>query len=217
MMSAFVLIWDSMNRGEIRDAVKQRLAIPASGDGQLTNTVLDDLINRALTVIAGARDWPWLLSTFSLTFETSTGQAFLPNDFIRARQLVYNGYPVLWVQLEDFLNPDRTYATFAWTIIGNKAQITPVPSTDISATLYYYRNEPELISDYSAPLMPSKDHNIIIAYTAYLGAMVRQDDARAATYIAEYRSLLNDMRDDLKQSTSRRIRYGSGYTYASWS
>ena len=157
------------------------------------------------------------MHTHTLTFDTTAGQAVLPNDFIRARQLVYNTYPVLWVQLEDFLNPDRVYSTFAWTIIGNKAQITPVPTTSISATLYYYRNEPELISDYQTPLMPSQLHGAIVAYAAYLAAMVRQDDNRAATYIAEYRSLLNDMRDDLKQNSRRRIQYGNWNRYASWS
>lgn len=206
-----------MNLGEIRSAVKQRLAIPSSGDGQLTDATINSLINRALTVISGARDWPWLLSTHTINFDSATSQASLPNDFIRSRELIYNSYPVLWVQLEDFLNPDRVYATFAWTIIGNKAQITPASSTDLSATLYYYRNEPELISDFQTPLMPPQLHYAIVAYAAYLAAMIRQDDTRAATYIAEYRSLLNDMRDDLKQNTRRRIRYGSGYQYASWS
>lgn len=206
-----------MNLGEFRSAVKQRLAIPSSGDGQLTDTVLNSLINRALTVISGARDWPWLLDTFTLTFPGNDGSAILPSDFIKARELVINGYPVIWTQLEDYLNPDRTYATFGWTIIGNVAHITPVPSTAQTGTLYYYRNEPELISDYSVPLMPPQLHNVIVAYAAYLAAMVRQDDTRSATYMAEYRALLNDMRDDLKQNTRRRIRYGSGYQYASWS
>lgn len=207
-----------MNRGEIRDAVKQRLAIPSSGDGQLTTSVLDELINRALTVISGARDWPWLLSTHDLTFPAATSTSSLPNDFIKARSLVYNDYPVMWVQLEDFLNPDRVYATFAWTIIGNKAQITPASSTDLTATLYYYRTEPALLSDYATPLMPPQLHNIIVAYAAYLAAMIRQDEQRASTYITEYKALLEDMRDDLVQTTKRRIRYGQATSYyASWS
>ena len=206
-----------MNLGEIRTSVKQRLSIPSIGDGLLPDSTINDLINQALIVISGARDWPWLLSTHTLNFDATTSQAFLPNDFIRSRELIYNTYPVLWVQLEDFLNPDRIYSTFAWTIIGNRAQITPASSTDLAATLYYYRNEPELISDFQTPLMPSQLHQAIVAYTAYLGAMVRQDDAKAATYIAEYRSLLNDMRDDLKQNSRRRIQYGNWNRYASWS
>lgn len=206
-----------MNLGEIRDAVKQRLSIPSIGDGLLPDATINSLINRSLTVISGSRDWPWLLSTLSITFPANDGTAYLPSDFMKARELIINGYPVTWVQLEDFLNPNRIYATFAWTIVGNKAQITPVPTSDQTATMYYYRNEPTLIADFSAPLMPVQLHNIIVAYTAYLAAMVRQDDAKSATYMAEYRSLLNDMRDDLKQNTRRRIRYGGGYQYASWS
>lgn len=204
-----------MNRGEIRTAVKERMAIPSSGDGMLTDAVLNNLINRALATISAAKEWPWLLDTYSITFVS--GSAHIPNDFVRARQLVINDVPVLWLQLEDFLMPDRRIAVFAWTIIGNQARLNPIPTTDQSGTLYYYRAEPELLSDYSTPLMPSLHHSLIVAYTAYLAALTRQDEGRAAVYQAEYQAILSNMRDDLKQNTSRRIRYDSGYQYAAWS
>jgi hypothetical protein len=204
-----------MNRGEMRTAVKQRLAIPASGDGLLPDSTIDSLINRSLATISATKEWPWLLDTQAMTFVG--GSATVPNDFVRARQLVINDLPVMWVQLEDFLDPDRMTATFAWTIIGNKARLNPLPTTDQNGTLYYYRSEPELLSDYSTPLMPALHHPLIVAYTSYLAAMVRQDEGRAAVYQAEYRAILDTMRDDLKQNTSRRIRYSPGYQHAAWS
>ena len=191
------------------------MAIPSSGDGILTDSVLNNLINRSLATISAAKEWPWLLDTYSITFVS--GSAHIPNDFVRARQLVINDVPVLWLQLEDFLMPDRRIAVFAWTIIGNQARLTPIPTTDHTGTLYYYRAEPELLSDYSVPLMPALHHSLIVAYTAYLAALTRQDEGRAAVYQAEYQAILNNMRDDLKQNTSRRIRYDSGYQYAVWS
>lgn len=203
-----------MNRGEIRTAVKQRLAIPSIGDGLLPDTVLDGLINKALGTISSAKEWPWLLTTHNMTFVG--GEAYIPNDFVRARVLMINDKPVLWLQLEDFLMPDRRIAVFAWTIIGNLAKLNPTPTTDTSATLYYYRAEPELLSDYAQPLMPALHHPLIVSYTAYLAALIRQDEQRAAAYMAEYQAILNNMRDDLKQNTSRRIRYDSGYQYAAW-
>lgn len=204
-----------MNRGEIRTAVKERLAIPSSGDGILTDTVLNSLINRALATISAAKEWPWLLDTY--TMNLVGGSAHLPNDFVRARQLVVNDAPVLWLQLEDFLKPDRISAVYSWTIIGAQARLSPIPSTDQTGTLYYYRSEPELLSDYSTPLMPALHHSLIVAYTAYLAALTRQDEGRAAVYQAEYQMILNNMRDDLKQNSSRRIRYDTGYQYAAWS
>ena len=204
-----------MNRGEIRTAVKQRLAIPSSGDGQLTDTVLDSLINTALAHISQARQWPWLLNTQNVTF--SNGTAYLPQDFIMARSLVYNSRPVTWLQLEDFISaPDTDYSGYAWTIVGNQAQLTPVPTTDITTTLYYYRAEPELYSDYSTPIMPAMHHHLIVAYASYLAAIVRQDEGRASVHMAEYNAIMGNMRDDLNQSTSRRIRYRRGYDYATW-
>jgi hypothetical protein len=65
--------------------------------------------------------------------------------------------------------------------------------------------------------MPALHHPLIVAYTSYLAAMVRQDEGRAAVYQAEYQSILDTMRDDLKQNTSRRIRYSPGYQHAAWS
>lgn len=204
-----------MNRAEIRTAVKERLAIPSIGDGLLPDSTLNNLINRSLATISATKEWPWLLDTHNMVFVN--GEATLPNDFVRARQLVIDGLPTLWVQLEDFLMPDRRMETYAWTIVGNKAKLDPVPTTDQNGVLYYYRAEPELHSDYSTPLMPSLHHPLIIAHTAYLAAMVRQDEGRAAVYQAEFQAILNTMRDDLKQNTSRRIRFDSGYQYAAWS
>jgi hypothetical protein len=203
-----------MNRGEIRDAVSQRMAIPSTGDGQLTSSVLNSLINQALTVISAEHDWPWLLHSTSVTFTPST--ASIPADFIKSRALIYNTLPVQWVQLEDFLDPDRWFAPFSWTIIGSTAQVTPAPTSNITATLYYYRREPDLTLDASTPLMPVQHHNLIVAYTTYLAAMVRQDEGRAAVNMADYNMILNNMRDDLTQSTSRRIRYDRSFQYATW-
>jgi hypothetical protein len=204
-----------MNRGEIRTAVKERLAIPSIGDGLLPDATIDGLINRSLSVISGAKEWPWLMDDFTMNFVSGT--ATIPNDFVRARQLVIDGKPCMWLQLEDFLMPDRRQSVFAWTIIGNKAKLNPIPTSDFAGTLYYYRTEPELLSDYSMPLIPATHHSLVIAYTCYLAAMVRQDEGRAAVYQAEYQALLQNMRDDLKQATGRRIRYDGGYQYAAWS
>jgi len=117
-----------MNRGEIRSAVQQRMAIPSTGDGLLTDAVINGLIDQSLSVISGEHQWPWLLTTATLSFAPST--AALPSDFIMARSLVYNDYPVQWIQLEDYLDPDRFFVPFGWTIIGSTATLTPVPSAN---------------------------------------------------------------------------------------
>ena len=75
-----------MNRGEFRTAVKERLAIPSIGDGLLSDTTINGLINRSLSVIASSKEWPWLLDDYTLNFVS--GSASLPNDFVRARSLV---------------------------------------------------------------------------------------------------------------------------------
>ena len=78
------------------------------------------------------------------------------------------------------------------------------------APVYLYR------FDYSTPIMPAMHHHLIVAYASYLAAIVRQDEGRASVHMAEYNAIMGNMRDDLNQSTSRRIRYRRGYDYATW-
>lgn len=200
----------------MRSAVQLRMGITGTyTDALLPAVNIDILINNALDQISASAQWPWLLTSTSLSFAPST--ATLPFDFIMARSLVYNGYPVQWIQLEDYLDPDRFFSPFGWTIVGNQARLTPAPTANASGTLYYYRNEPALVSDTDIPLLPTVHHNAVVSLAAYMGCLARQDESRASVNMADYRLNVNNMRDDLKQNTSRRIRFDRGKQYATWS
>ncbi len=204
-----------MNRSEIRTAITERLAIPSIGDGLLPAATLNSIINRSLSTISAAKDWPWLLTSKSIYFSPSS--ATIPSDFIRSRQLVYNTCSVQWISLEDYLDKDRLDTTYGWTIIGQTAYLSPAPTSSDNGTLYYYRNEPSLTSDTSVPLMPTAHHPVIVALASHSAAQARQDESRAAIYFAEYANILNSMKDDLKQNSARRIQTSRVRRYSTWS
>lgn len=205
-----------MNKGELRTEIKNRLAIPSSGDGLITDTVVDQSIEDALNVIATTRDWPWLMKTCQLAFPANLGVAELPDDFIRAKELVINDEPVTYVDLNQFLYTDSAGYPYVWTIVADQVRIYPVGTTMILGTLYYYRAEPPLVADTSVPLMPAFLHQWIVAYGAYLCALRRQDEGRAQVYLNQSNDLLNRMRDDVRRKSGRRIQTSRQFSYVNW-
>lgn len=205
-----------MNRSELRTAVKDRLAIPSSGDGLITDTFVNTSLNDALNRISAERDWWWLASTATLTFDTVNGAATLPSDFMRANKLVINDALAEPIPLDDFLNPENTEASYGWVIYGSQVKITPVPSTSTTGTFYYFRNEPALSSDSSTPLLPVAYHYAIVAYASFLCCAQRQDEQRASLYMQEYGNWMRTLSDDNRTTINRRIKFTRANDYASW-
>lgn len=215
-----------MNLLDLRNAVKDRLAIRSDGsgnslDGLITNAFVNTCIDDALNRVSMERDWWWLATTASLSFDTTNGDDALPSDFMRAQQLVINGSPVEYVPLETHLSPNSTGISYAYTIYGSKVHIAPIPTVTTAGTLYYFRNEPALstqvIPDTKSPLMPVVYHKVIVAYASHLCAARRQDEQRASLYLQEYGNFLDSMKDDNRATIQRRIKYNRNLSYATWS
>ena len=205
-----------MNRGELRTEIKNRLAIPSSGDGLITDTVVNQAIEDALNILVTTRDWPWLLTSTQLAFPANIGTAELPDDFVRAKELVINDQPVTYVDLNQFLYTNDLGYPYVWTIAGNQCKIFPIGSSMVLGTLWYYRNEPALVADGSEPLLPGFLQGWVVAYGAYLCALRRQDEGRAQVYLNQSNDLLNRMRDDVRRKTGRRIQTARPYSYVNW-
>jgi len=214
-----------MNLLDLRNAVKDRLAIRSDGssnslDGLITNAYVNTSIDDALNRVSMERDWWWLATTATLSFDTTNGTAALPSDFMRAQQLVINGSPVEFVPLETHLNPNSDGSSYAYTIYGSQVHIAPIPTTTTPGKLYYFRNEPALSTqaspDTKSPLMPIVYHKCIVAYASHLCAARRQDENRAALYLQEYGNFLKSMSDDNRTTIQRRIKYNRNLSYATW-
>jgi hypothetical protein len=208
-----------MNRGELRDAIKDRLTIRSDGfgnslDGLISNAFVNTSINDALNRVSVEKDWWWLATTASLTFNTTTGKAPLPADFMRANELVINDSAVEYVPLETLLSSESN--SYCHTIYGKEVLLSPIPSVAPSATLYYFRSEPALAADGTSPLMPPLYHYALVCYGAFLCSARRQDEQRASLYLQEYGNWLKSMSDDNRATIKRRIKHSKARDYASW-
>jgi hypothetical protein len=211
-----------MVRSELRNAVKDRLAIRSDGsdeslDGLITNAFVNTSIDDALNRVSMERDWWWLATTTTLTFAATTGQATLPTGFMRGNQLVINDSPVQPLPLDTFLDPNADSNAYGWLIYGNTVRITPPPTASTTGTFYYFRSEPALATDATSPLMPVVYHKCIVAYASHLCAARRQDEARAALYLQEYGNFLKSMNDDNRATIQRRIKFSRAMSDAAWS
>ncbi|NCZ69960.1 MAG: WhiB family transcriptional regulator [Actinobacteria bacterium] len=69
------------------------------------------------------------MKTCQLAFPANVGVAELPDDFIRAKELVINGDPVTYVDLNQFLYADSSGYPYVWTIVADQVRIFPVGTT----------------------------------------------------------------------------------------
>jgi hypothetical protein len=132
-----------MNRGELRAALIARLGIPPTGDGLLTPAALVECLDLALTDLSDAKQWPWLLTSASLTF--TAGVAPFPTSPAVAdvRELEIDGRRAKKAgSLPEFLDALGERNRCVWFVEGTNVKLAPVPTTaPTSATLYYSRAE----------------------------------------------------------------------------
>lgn len=205
-----------MNRGDLRTAIKNRLAIPSAGDGLITDTIVNDAINQALTVVTMTRDWPWLLRSSQLAFPANLGYAEAPCEMLRAKELVINNSVVPYIELNQFLDAPNLGYPYVWTITGSQIRINPAPTAMVLGTLWYYTTDPALTVDTQEPLLPDVFSEWIISYGSYLCALRRQDEVTAQVYLAQSNDIMSRMRDDTRSKTGRKIQVARRYNYVSW-
>jgi hypothetical protein len=185
-----------VNKRQFRDALQTRNGIVTPGDGLAAFDAIDAAVASALLDISAEQRWPWLLTSTSLTFSTSTGAASMPANCGTINQLVVGGYPATYADPETYLSQTVPYV---WTTIGTELRLFPIPTSVPTATLYYWRDEPALAADLDTPLLPAAWHQIAIARASYHLNIRRNDTARAAADLNEYREGLKN----LMQSTWR--------------
>jgi hypothetical protein len=206
-----------MNLGQLRTALTSRLAIAPTGDARLDSTALNAAINRALQDIVSDQDWPWLLTSSSLTL--TSGVAAWPTDAMKFRELVIGGDRARFVQLAEFLDTQADGSDFVWTQQGANVAITPTPTTATTGTLWYIRAEPDLSSDGTSPLLPSAHHQVLLARASYHANVRRRAERDVAADLAEFEAGIKRMRDALVMRTGPRQVKPAGSTrrWATWS
>lgn len=204
-----------MNRGQLRSALISRLGIPPVGDGLLDQSELNNIIGYALRDLSSEHDWPWLLTSASLTF--TSGVATSPSTLVKVRDLVVNGRRAKYVPLTAFLDASAAGVECVWTDTGTSIRLTPAPSTAPTATLWYVQGEPALGVDTASPLVPDAHHQMVVARASYLANTRRNRMEEAQRDDNEYQMGLRKMRDASWSKTGpRTVRPAGVALWASW-
>lgn len=205
-----------MNRGQLRAALTSRLGIPATGDGLLDPNTLNDLIGVALRDISVESDWPWLLTSATVTFTNDTAPA--PADMVKARDLLINSRRAKYAPLSEFLDAQGQRVTYVWTTIGTSIVLSPTPaSTPTDPALYYIQSEPELSADTASPLLPDTYHQVLLARAAYHANTRRNRFEEAMRDDNEYQLSIRKMKDSAwARSGPRTIRAAGTANWATW-
>ena len=206
-----------MNRGQLRSALTSRLGIPSAGDSLLDSTTLNDIIGFALRDLSSEADWPWLLTTASLSFTGADATA--PTTLVKARELAIGTQPqrARFVPLGEFMDAQASRVECVWTIIGTTVRLTPTPSTAPTATLYFVRGEPTLANDSAEPLCPDAHHQIVLARASYHANTRRNRFEDAARDDNEYQLGVRKMKDaQWVKSGPRRVKAAGSSNWATW-
>lgn len=216
-----------MNFEQLCDAIRLRLGV-APSDNFFTLPVLMDLVNEALQSVSVEYDWPWLTTT--TTFDTVVGTQFytppatdVPGIWMKTKALTPTQNPALppgegWDSLQlRSLQEVREYGTVQgwpeiYTIHTERIMLAPVPSTVLTITHDYQRQEPVLVNPTDAPIMPTQFRWVILHLALHMAHMRQGEPQKAAIALADYTGWLTRMRSERRrvESTQRiRVRPGS--------
>lgn len=196
-----------MNRRQLRESIYLHTGLEQS-DTMVTTNVVDALINDAIHRIEIEHDWPWLMTTETLT--TTANVAYVTPaptalDWVRTRALTVTttGYPVEQLaSISDYRKQDSTARSDTpsyFTVINDLIYLWPVPSGAFSLTHDYVQAEPDLSSDQGEPAMPASFHQAIVEYASYLVLARVRDDERAAAARARFQELMSVMKDNRRR------------------
>ena len=153
-----------MNRAALRARLALRLRLPPAGDPLLDEPTLNDCLAAALLDVSAVKDWPWLLTSASITFTAGVGP--LPSTCVKLRDLMINGWRARPSELAEYLDQATYQTMFMWTLIGSNIQLTPAPATSPTNTLYFIQGEPALTADTQSPLIPEAHQPAVLARAA---------------------------------------------------
>jgi hypothetical protein len=205
-----------MNRGELRAAVLSRLGVPPAGDGMLDANTVDGIVQRALTDMSNERTWPWLLTSGALTFTADS--APMPDDCVLVRDFTVDGRRARRVKFTEWLNEQSIRTGHMWTDVGATIRISPTPAVALtSPVLWYYRNEPTLVTEGQSPLAPGQYHTYVIARASYHANVRRSRMEEAARDLAEWQDGVRHMWDAVSRQTGpSKIREARPQVWAVW-
>ena len=191
-----------MQLSEIRDQIRMVLPPEVS---DVTDTMLNTLVNQALKECSVAAKWPFLHESSTISTVANQQNYALPADFLYGLKLVDDDHDdeLDYVAPAQFFEwyGNSTQASTAdtaskYTVFNNEILLYPVPSTSDTDryTLYYYRQIATLSQDSDEPEFLDAFHWLPVEWVKwklYERESMSQESDRA---FGQYAQLLERMR-----------------------
>lgn len=186
----------------------------ASSDTRLTQTVRFEAINEALQQICLEHDWPWLLTSETITTVAGTSSYSLASDFVRSKSFVETATGLELAQLSTVESDQIIFRgrPSIYTLAGSSVLLKPIPEGVYSILHRYYKVEPVLTTGAGIPLVPLLYSRGVVEFAAMLLAKEIRETDRALEAERDYGSWLKRAQDNIHQSREPlriRIRRGS--------
>lgn len=171
----------ALTLSDLRSAVRRNLG-SLSSEGEALNldtTDLNSILNEASHNIEAEADWPWLITSETITTVAGTRTYTPTAGWYRTRSLTL---PTFWAlkyastdQLNDWWPITTDTDLPRWYAVDNlQIELRPAPDAVYSLAHVYFQTEPELIDDGDEPLLPNQFRpRLVDMATAMAGARMR--------------------------------------------
>jgi hypothetical protein len=199
---------------QLRALVRSRIAA-SDTDTALTAHVLNGLVNSALRQVSVDHSWPWLLTSETLNTVAGTATVTAGSNWLETESLSdVDGVIFRHTSRKDLLSipVSNTGRPSLYAVSNGTILLRVVPDGAYALTHWYYRMEPELISDQATPLIPVGYDDGVIEFASYLSLRHKREDARAQVAKKAYDEWLKRTSDNTlgtKDTKAPRI-YGAG-------
>lgn len=135
----------------------------------------------------------------SLTVTSGTDYVAVPSDFLREKEILYKGLPLLYRPFQEFSWTASTRPSgrpWVYNIRQGRIYLDPIPNeTGSNLTLYYYADPAALSLDSDSPTIPSAFHHLP-AYFAAAHAKLRHGNLNRGSMLLK---IFQAGKEELKQ------------------
>lgn len=174
----------------------------ATTDTRLTQAVRFRAINDALEQISLERDWPWLLTSETITTVANTATSALPTNYLRTDSIVNTtlGTALRRTNLIDIDTLSYTGIPVLYHSSGLTITLAPTPDAVYSLKHRFHRTEPALTTGASTPLIPQVYGRGVVEYAAMLLLKQVREADMAAIAERDYMAWLKRASDNSNAS-----------------
>lgn len=187
---------------DLRARVLVKVGLP-SDDAMVPASTLDICINNGMNKMAADYDWPWLMTSETITTAVGTAAYALPAGHVRTLyvQDTTRGLNFEGRQRQDLIQysvTGRTGMSRYYSVFGASVRIAPDPDTVWSLNHVYIRAEPALTGGTDTPLCPEHYSDVIVCYASSEVCILTKDATLKGEIDQEIGAWKQRMRDNVR-------------------